>query len=669
MSALRHSLLCLAFACALWAACVPNTSHAQEADPQDTRRTVPEAEPRVVPTRDLGAREASADRIRPDTVYTIGEITVTSSREGVHPSRAAQRITMLDEEALASSSSSSVADVLESRSGLFIRRQGLGLATLSQRGTGPSKTQLLIDGMRLSDPQLGQFDLSLLPTHLFRSIEILHGPGSALYGTDGLSGIVHLRTGAGAADQVSLGTAAGAYGERLLSAGASFVHGDFAGTVSAELTHMDGDFPYVNSSLFPPQEMRRRNADRGRRSVFGMLRGRIGKHGLRGAVLYAGSRQGVPGLAGAAPEGERRWDEHARLWLEDHLPVRSGALTLRTFVHRGTLRYQNASRGLDETGRTMTTGLEVHFQKRALPGLNVTVGGTAGYGKADHPSLSSAASEIHAAAFSSATGSYGRGRLYPAVRLDTYRLPDRTRSAVSPRLGMNLQALRRVPLFLKLSAASGFRMPTFNDRFWQPGGNPDLEPERSRSYDAGLYLDGDLLRAELTGYAARYVNQIVWTDSNGDHWSPQNLERSVSRGVEASLDLRLHKAITAGTIYTYTRASDRSTPGEPSYGRQARYVPRHLIKAYGSAERGPVRIDLEGRYVGRRYVTRDESEQLGASFVANARVGVAAALGPLRARLSLAIENLLDARYAVIQGHPMPPRHARIRLLLATRQN
>ncbi len=601
-----------------------------------------------------------------DSVYTIGEITVTSSREGVRPARAAQRINVLDAQAIASTASRSVADVLAARSSLFIRRQGQGLATVSQRGAGPSQAQLMIDGMRLADPQLGQFDLSLLPTHLFQSVEILHGPGSALYGTDGMSGIIHLRARRGESDRLSALTEAGAFGERLASAGLSFERGGLSGLVSAEFARTNGDFPYVNRALFPPREVRRQNADRHRGSLFGTLQGRAGRHNLRGAMLYVDARQGLPGLAGSASQDERRWDEHARFWLEDRLPIRDGAVHLRAFAHRGALRYRNPALELDDTGRTLTSGLEAEYQAPVGSSVNATAGASAGYGSADHPSLSVAASEFHAAAFASAAGSFGPLRLYPALRVDTYRLPDRRRSALSPRLGANLQVSRRVPVFLKLNAASGFRTPTFNDRFWQPGGDPGLKPERSRSFDAGTYLDGSALRVELSGFVAHYANQIVWTAEAGDYWSPENMARTVSKGFEASVDARPHDMFTMGALYAFTHAVDRSRAGDPSYGRQLRYVPRHHAKAYASAELGPVRLDVGGRYLGRRYVTGDQSEWLEASFVADAQAGLVRRIGPLRARVSVVVENLLDARYAVIQGYPMPPRHARIRLLLET---
>ena len=46
-------------------------------------------------------------------------------------------------------------------------------------------------------------------------------------------------------------------------------------------------------------------------------------------------------------------------------------------------------------------------------------------------------------------------------------------------------------------------MPTFNDRFWLPGGNPDLNPERGESFDAGLIWLYGGLQIEMTTFMNR----------------------------------------------------------------------------------------------------------------------------------------------------------------------
>ena len=40
----------------------------------------------------------------------------------------------------------------------------------------------------------------------------------------------------------------------------------------------------------------------------------------------------------------------------------------------------------------------------------------------------------------------------------------------------------------RVNFSRNFRAPTLNERYWQPGGNPDLEPEESYNIEAGITL-------------------------------------------------------------------------------------------------------------------------------------------------------------------------------------
>lgn len=601
-----------------------------------------------------------------DSVYTMGEITVTATRERISASRAPQRVSVLDAEAVEASGAQDLADLLEARSGFFIRRYGGGLATASLRGSGASQTALLIDGLRLSDPQLGQFDLSLLPAYLIRSVEIVHGPTSALYGADGLAGAINLRGIEPGADSINLLTEVGAYGQRRMSGTAALNGGQASGLIAAEYGYTDGDFPYLNEALFPARVVRRRNADREKRSVFGALEFGAGGHHLKGALLYADAQQGLPGVAGSAEVGERQWDEHVRLWLSDRIVAASNSIELDGFVHSGALRYVNPQLELDETGRVLTSAIQAVFRREVAREGIVLGGVSGGYAAADHPSLDADAREFHGAAFASASHLLRRLRLYPAVRFDAHiPVTGYTRTALSPRLGLNAEILPSI--FAKLNVGSAFRMPTFNDRFWQPGGNPDLESERARTLELGLYADHPTLTAELTGYYQRTDNQIVWSPRSEGIWSPENLSETMATGFELSARWRPLFGVEGGGFYAFTRAVNRTDPASRSYDRQLRYVPRHQIKTYVRGGAGPVYAALHGRYVGRRYVTSDETEWLDPTITVDAQVGLSRVLGPFDVQVSLLIENVTDTRYALIQNYPMPPRHARLRLVLETR--
>ena len=69
---------------------------------------------------------------------------------------------------------------------------GNGLAVVSLRGAGPSRTLVLVDGKRFIPSQLGgTVDLNNIPTPLVERVEVVTGGASAVYGSDALAGVVN----------------------------------------------------------------------------------------------------------------------------------------------------------------------------------------------------------------------------------------------------------------------------------------------------------------------------------------------------------------------------------------------------------------------------------------------------------------------------------------------
>mgnify|MGYP006294693147 CR=1 FL=1 len=291
--------------------------------------------------------------------------------------------------------------------------------------------------------------------------------------------------------------------------------------------------------------------------------------------------------------------------------------------------------------------------------------------RARHPKLRTAAHQEHLAAFGEGTARYGRLTLSPALRLDAYWMPeDRTRRALSPRLGLALAPVAAWPdLHLKAQVGRAFRVPTFNDRYWQPGGNPALQPEHSWGADLGLRLDRPYGNAEVTAFGHWRRDQIVWQPSGQGYWRPVNVGRARTRGLEASVQggHELPAAITfrGGLTYTWTDARNRTDPDAPSYGAPLRYVPRTQWKAHSTLARGPLALDLHARYIGRRYVTSDGSQSLPPYTLVNAQLRLSHEILGLHAELTVALDNVLDTTYRSIGQRPMPPRHARLRLTLS----
>jgi len=596
---------------------------------------------------------------------------VTAARRPVALDRAPVRVQVLDSDALAASHS--LADVLDRRAGSFIRRYGSGLASMTQRGGTAAQSLLLLDGLPLSDPQLGQVDLSLVPLFFVDHVEVLHGAASSLYGSDAMAGTIHLQTAAPTEPlEVSVEAGAGPFGERRAGGSVATARENWTARVAGEYLTEEGDYPFWNPSLFPAREATRIGADRRQGSLYGQVARRSGEARTSLSVLATEAERGLPGPATAAPVGERQGDRQLRLWMgHEQVDVR-GAWRVRAGIQQSRLRYVNPRLRVDDAGRVGTTMLQLERLGR-IGSLDWTAGASGSLGRADHPSLPDDARRRQAALFASAVVEAGRIHLFPSLRLDAASADRAWYSALSPGLGVNIRLLEAAGLSVKGQAATAFRAPTLNDLFWQPGGNPALKPERGRSYEAGLrWQPGRFaLRpsAEVTYFVQHTRDQIVWQPVSGVVWSPENIARVHARGIEASAGLRSpgRLALEAEASYTLTDARDWSDPSGASFNRQVRYVPRHLARVYigaGWRRQGwSVSVDVASRYTGRRFVTTDETQALEAYLLADAGVRVGRRIGPARLRVGAHLENMLDTAYEGIKGYPMPPR----RLVLTAR--
>ena len=627
----------------------------------------------------VSAQPLSTDSAAVDTTdmqwkTTLPPLTVTATRLPASPAQAPARVTVIDSTALRTTAATSVAGLLEDRAGVHVRRYGTGgLATPSLRGTGASQTAVLLDGQRITDPQIGHLDLSLLPTVLLQSARLMHGPASPLHGSDGLGGALQLQTvRPRSSTQARLLLEGGAFGARSGGALVGAPLGKATSVLAAvDYQSTDGDFPYTDESRFPPETVRRRNADRTRKTIYGSVRSRAGDHRIRLSGWLTQAERGLPPMSSTAAATERQWDTQWRLWGRDRVPLDDGRLTMQGLAQRTRLRYANPNRDLDQTGRTALTSLETTL-RHSLSSRWTLAGGLSGsYAHARHPQLDAAAHQEHASAFAESTARYGRLTLYPALRTDAYWMPEgASRLATSPRLGLNWQPLPNRPgIHLKAQVGRAFRVPTFNDRYWQPGGNPDLRPERSWGADLGVRLDRSSGYAELSVFGHRRRDQIVWQPTGQDYWAPTNVGRVRALGLEASAEgawtLPLKTDLRAGLTYTHTDARTRTDPDAASYDEPLRYVPRDQLKAHSTLSWGPAALDLNARYTGRRYVTSDGSQFLDPYVRLDAQLRLTRDVSGVETELSIKLENALDTNYRSVGGRPMPPRHARLRLTLS----
>jgi vitamin B12 transporter len=222
---------------------------------------------------------------------------------------------------------------------------------------------------------------------------------------------------------------------------------------------------------------------------------------------------------------------------------------------------------------------------------------------------------------------------------------------------------------VRASAGSALKEPTFYENFAQGyvRGNPDLAPERARSWEVGLEqaVVGGRGTLRATWFSQVFQDLIEYTSVPPHPTDPNflNVARAHARGLELSGEARLGGAsLAADWTWLDTKVLDAGPEADAGAdfveGGQLLRRPAHAVNLHARVLVGPAAVSGDVRVVGRRQ-DRDFSvypavrvtlaRYTTVNFAVEVPVGSALVL-------SLRGENLLDARYEEVLRFGAPGR-------------
>ncbi len=191
----------------------------------------------------------AAAQISTSYANDIEHVLVSAARDGINASESGSSVTIIDEQQLALRPNISLADILRSVPGLAVNQtSGLGSQVqLRMRGGEANHVLVFIDGVQANDPAQGDdFNFAHLLNMDIASIEVVRGPQSALWGSDALSGMIYIVSKDGKAGQQLSGYVEGG-SHNLQNAAVSGSLGNADGYVRLSLNSSETDGTNVSN--------------------------------------------------------------------------------------------------------------------------------------------------------------------------------------------------------------------------------------------------------------------------------------------------------------------------------------------------------------------------------------------------------------------------------------
>ncbi len=567
----------------------------------------------------------------------IGEVVVTATRTADPVGAATKSFTVITAEEIEAKQAQTVREALRTVPGLSLSQSG-GLGTVTStflRGSNSSHTLFLIDGVPVNSPTNGVFDLSDLSTDNVERIEIVRGPQSTLYGSAAVGGVVNIitRTGRGAPTH-----------RVRLEAGK---HSTFRETVSSAGGGEEWDYAVAGSRLNSQGELAHDDYEST------TLSGRIGLRPTPTTRLEFFSRfldadKDLPPVAGRGFDPDqnfqREFTQAGATFTHALTPAWDYRVTLARVIEE--TRFTNPPSGPSVT-ETDVDDVEFVTSFRPVPSLVLTAGGQWKQEGADtatlHPTVTDKAGYLQAQ-----VTVLERLTLLGSARLDDHsRFGSHGTGQVS-----GVYQFKETGTALRGGYGTAFRAPTLNDLFFPGFSNPNLQPERSRTWEIGgeQRLFGNVVTMSATYFSTRFTDLIQFDFVT---FTPQNIGSARSKGVEAAVEVRPVEGLSLKGTYAFTEPIDRITR-QPLLRR-----PKHLGSAsaiYQFARR--YSLAATALFVGER----PDVDPVTFATVTNggyAKVDLAAGAvlseewGPLRSlRLTAKIDNLLNERYDDVLGFP-----------------
>jgi iron complex outermembrane receptor protein len=633
----------------------------------------------------LDGKDARLDVVLVQSFVELPAIQVTATADATAASTSPQPTSILGGDALRLAQAPTLGETLEGLAGVRNFSTGVGIGKPVVRGLTNNQVAVLANGMRLETQQWGFEHGPNIETADVERIEVIRGPGSVLYGTDAIGGVINVIA-------PDLPDATG---------GKAFGRGRVSGVYNSNNRSPEGTLQYEGASGafgFRSSFTARDAGDTRAPNVLDPRGGELFNSGLR---TYSGSATaGVRGTWGSLTATGSYRDEDLQIHEEDPAAtlfqrVGDARAKLEAILPLGASRVEvmagfqrNRRREFDDASAPNDVALgfaernfsgHLHLHHKPIGKLKGLVGVAATQTNVQvedgEEFIIPNSSVWNAGLFAFETIEAGRASFSFGARYDRREL---TRRA-TPELGLvgedrrgynsltgSLGAVIRTGATTSLLAnlGRGFRAPTpfqlyVNGVHEGTGffelGDSTLKTEKSTNADLALRVQSKAVSAEF-GVFANFIQDNIYIaptgatdiDANGDASPVYQTLQGAARlvGFEAAIDLHPSDWIELKATTDYVRGTNTTTDGALPFIAPFRVTYSATVHAKDGSRILKPYLTFGGESNARQDRIVDFDTPTDGYSIFHLGAGFALPTGKGLARLDLQVRNLLNEAYA-----------------------
>ncbi len=491
--------------------------------------------------------------------YELNEIIVTASKSPITISDLTRDVIVINKDDIKSLPVNSIQDLLQYAGGVDLRQRGINgvQSDVSIRGGNNEETLILIDGIKVSDPQTGHHNLNL-PFSLenIQRIEILKGQGSRIFGPNAFSGVINFITKKGNDDSFFVESLGGENHYFEGNIGGSYSLAFLNNYISFSKTKTDGyrhntnfdriNFSY-NSSI---------NTGNGRINLFfGYDDNKFGANGFYG-VKYP-----------------NQWEHTTTKFLNSVIEFGNDdfSITPKIYWRRNDdnylLDYENPEI-YQNVHQTNVYGAELQSS------IISEAGATSFGGEYVNDEIKSTNLGVHSR---NKSGIYAEQKI-SAIKNFTiitgaflYNYSD-LGWKFWPGLDLGYSFSQKIRVYGSIGKA--FRVPTYTELYYSSPvskGSPDLKPEETLNYEAGINFMENKYSFKISLFRKEGKNLIDWVRINSEPWTAKNIAKVNTTGFEIQSSINPATIINDFPVYkvsldyTYLNSNKKIESYESEY--------------------------------------------------------------------------------------------------------